>query len=153
MAPKAAENDAATIDAPVKLRARNKSGSTSGLRERAQCATNRPIAVAEVARTATVAVDPQPQSLPLTSPSVSVPTPPVTRIVPSASGRGPGCPGTSGSFSQPATRAATPIGTLTRNTQRQLAVTSSPPTTGPSAAARPPIAVQVRTAPPRRSGG
>ena len=49
--------------------------------------------------------------------------------------------------------ASRPIGTLTRKIQRQLAVTSTPPTTGPSAAARPPIAVQVRTAPPRRSGG
>src|SRR5258706_16248194 len=45
------------------------------------------------------------------------------------------------------------MGTLTRNTQRQLAVTRRPPITGPRAAASPPMAVQVRTAPPRRSGG
>ncbi len=50
-------------------------------------------------------------------------------------------------------RDAAPIGTLTKKIQRQLDVTSTPPTSGPSAAAKPPIAVQVRTAPPRRSGG
>jgi len=38
------------------------------------------------------------------------------------------------------------MGTLTKNTQRQLMATSNPPTTGPRAAARPPVAVQVRTA-------
>ena len=46
-----------------------------------------------------------------------------------------------------------PIGTLTRNTHRQSMVTSRPPTTGPRAAATPPVAVQVRTADERRSGG
>ena len=34
---------------------------------------------------------------------------------------------------------------LTRKTQRQLIPTSSPPTTGPRAAIRPPIAVHART--------
>ncbi len=53
---------------------------------------------------------------------------------------------------QPTAIAARPIGTLTKKTQRQLAATSRPPTTGPSAAASPPTAVQPRTAPWRRSG-
>ena len=50
------------------------------------------------------------------------------------------------------TTAASPIGTLTKKIQRQLSATSGPPTTGPSAAAAPPTAVQVRTAPARFSG-
>ena len=54
---------------------------------------------------------------------------------------------------QPAISAATPIGRFTKNTHRQLAATSRPPTAGPSAAARPPTAVQVRTALWRRSAG
>ena len=94
----------------------------------------------------------QPHSLALTSAKVSAPTPRVTRAAPQASGRGTSCPGTRGSMRQPTTRAARPIGTLTMKIQRQLAVNSRPPTTGPRAAARPPIAVQVRTAPARRSG-
>ena len=84
---------------------------------------------------------------------MSAATPPVTRTAPRASGRGTGWPGTSGSRRQPTTRAAIPIGTLTRNTQRQLAATSRPPITGPKAAATPPVAVQARTAPLRRCGG
>ena len=38
-----------------------------------------------------------------------------------------------------------PTGTLTRKTQRQLAVTSRPPSTGPVAAASPATADQIRT--------
>jgi hypothetical protein len=58
-----------------------------------------------------------------------------------------------GSSRHPATSAARPNGRLTRNTQRQLAATSTPPTAGPKAAARPPTAVHARTALARRSGG
>jgi hypothetical protein len=44
------------------------------------------------------------------------------------------------------------IGTLTRNTQCQLAATSAPPITGPSAAAAPPTEVQALIVPARLSG-
>ena len=50
-------------------------------------------------------------------------------------------------------KAAIPTGRLIRKTHRQLAATSRPPTTGPTAADMPPTAVQARTAPCRRSGG
>jgi hypothetical protein len=50
-------------------------------------------------------------------------------------------------------RAVIPTGTLTRKTHRQLAATSRPPTTGPTAADMPPTAVHARTAPCLRSGG
>ncbi|SKZ20479.1 Uncharacterised protein [Mycobacteroides abscessus subsp. abscessus] len=46
-----------------------------------------------------------------------------------------------------------PIGTLIRNAARQEISTRIPPTTGPSAAAIPDVAAQMRTAPARRSGG
>ena len=71
----------------------------------------------------------------------------------SPSGHGIASPGISGSRRHAAISAATPIGTFTRNTHRQLAATSRPPTAGPSAAANPPTAVHVRTAPCRRSAG
>src|SRR5215210_483287 len=93
------------------------------------------------ASTASVVVLPQPQSPPLTRPSVNSATPAVTNIAPTASGGGASWPGTCGRRRHPTTSATTPIGTLTKNTQRQSAATSSPPTTGPSAAARPPTAV------------
>ena len=95
----------------------------------------------------------QPQSLPLTMARISAPTPPVTSAASRARGRGAWWPGIPGSLHQPTTSAPRPMGTSTRKIQRQSMVTSAPPTTGPSAAARAPIAVQTRTAPPRRSGG
>ncbi|MEA2211553.1 MAG: hypothetical protein QOF83_1501 [Solirubrobacteraceae bacterium] len=152
MAPKAIENRTATSEAPVKVRARNRSAEMRGLPARAQCTANSARAMPDRVRAVSVEPDPQPQSWPLTRPRVSAATPPVTSPAPSASGVRTGCPGTAGSRRQPATSATRPMGTLTRNTQRQLAATSTPPTTGPSAAARPPTAVQARTAPWRRSG-
>ena len=53
----------------------------------------------------------------------------------------------------PKIRAIATTGTLTRNTQCQLAATRAPPRTGPSAAAAPPTEVHARIAPVRRSGG
>ena len=152
MAPNDIENSSITVTAPAKLRARNRAGSTSGLLDRRQCSTNEASSTAAAASTSTVRADDQPQSPPSTRPRLSAPTPAVTRTAPSASGRGTGWPGASGSRNQPTTSAASPIGTLTRNTQRQLTATSRPPMTGPSAAAMPPVAVQVLTAPLRRSG-
>ena len=96
---------------------------------------------------------PQPHVPPSTRPSVSAPTPAVISSALNPSGHGIGWPGTSGSRRHAAIRAAIPIGTFTRNTHRQLAATSIPPTAGPSAAANPPTAVQVRTALWRRSAG
>src|SRR6202034_3555321 len=68
-------------------------------------------------------------------------------------GRGAWWPGMCGRCRHPTARAMIPTGTLTRNTHLQLMATSRPPTTGPRAAATPPVAVQVRTALLRPSGG
>ena len=70
-----------------------------------------------------------------------------------AVGSGRRAPRPRGSTRRPATIAAMPIGTLTRNTQRQLACTSSPPSSGAGRGREPPIAAHTRTAPGRRSAG
>ena len=69
----------ATIDEPVNARILNSDASMSGLRARAQCSANSARAAAAAASVRTVGAEPHPQSLPLTSPSVSAPTPAVTR--------------------------------------------------------------------------
>jgi len=140
------------IEAPLNSRERNSSGWTSGLRPRRQCQTKAARSTAAPTRIQSIRGEAQPQSDPLTSPKVRSATPEVASTTPSGSGLWMGCPGTSGSRRQPTARAAIPTGRFTRNTHRQLAATNSPPTTGPIAAARPPIAVQARTAPWRRSG-
>ena len=140
-------NNSATTDAPVTGRRRNSSRSISGLRARATCSANSPSAVTPASNVPAVLGSLQPQLPPFTRPSTSVPTPAVISTAPSGSGAGIGWPATRGSRRQPTTSASSPTGTLTRNTQRQLAATSSPPTTGPAAAAMPPTAVHVRTAP------
>ena len=152
IAPNAAENGASTSTAPVNTRTRNNAGSTNGLDDHKHCATN-------PARhsTAAPAVSPmpsecQPQSFTFTIANVRSPTPAVTSKAAPKFGRFTSCPGIAGSFHHPTINASTPIGTFTRKIQRQLAVTSRPPTNGPSAAATPPTAVQVRTAAPRLSG-
>ena len=152
MAPKEAEKKRATTDAPVNAFDRNSDGSTSGLRLMRQWTTKSPIRITAAASTPTMVVVSHPQLLPSTSPNVSSPTPAVHRTTPSASGRSDSWPGRWGSERHPMIRAARPTGTLTRNTSRQLTATSNPPTTGPRAAASPPVAVQARTAPGRRSG-
>src|ERR1700678_390860 len=152
IAPNAQEKNSATSDAPVKFRDRNSDGWISSVRLFIVCTVNSASSTTAAASTPTIQAEPHPQSPPLTRPNVNSAMPPVMRMTPSGSGLSTSCPGTAGSSRQPAATAARPIGTLTRNTQRQLAATSSPPTTGPSAAASPPVAVHTRTAPDLRSG-
>ncbi len=151
--PNEAANKIATADAPVNGLSRNSARSISASRLQAVCAANSASAAAATPSVATVLESPQPHVPPLTRPSDSRPTPRVTSSVARASGRETDWPGTCGSCRQPTTSASRPIGTLTKNTHRQLASTSSPPMTGPRAAAKPPAAVHVRTAPCRRSAG
>ena len=70
--------------------------------------------------------------------------------------RPPSPPGTvprRGRTATPAARAARMTGTLMRKIQRQLAPTSSPPSTGPPPAATPPTPAHIPTAVPRCRGG
>src|SRR5207249_4737918 len=94
-----------------------------------------------------------PQSGALTSPSDSTPTPAASSPAPNRSGsRVIDASRDSGTHLSVASSATTPTGTLTRNTHRQLASTSNPPITGPSAAATAPAAAQIRTERARCSG-
>src|SRR5258705_9193439 len=132
---------------------RNRSGSIKGSDDRRQCATNHPKEMSEAAQAAMMPGECQPQSFTLTIAKTNEATPTVTSSAAPKSGREESWPGTLGSFRQPTTKAISPIGRLTRKIQRQFAVTRTPPTSGPTAAARPPTAVHVRTAPLRPSGG
>ena len=58
----------------------------------------------------------------------------------------------SGTLRSATITATMPTGTLTMKTRRHDACTSTPPTTGPMAAASAPAAAQMRTARTRRSG-
>ena len=136
-----------TNAAPVNWRIPNSAGSTKGLSERRQRQTNNARRTTATAELRPMPGEFQPQSFTLTIANVSAAIPPVTSTASKGFGRGASCPGISGSFHQPIAIATRPTGTLTRNIQRQFAVTSRPPMTGPSAAARPPIAV---TSAPRR---
>lgn len=96
----------------------------------------------------------QPQPGPWTKPKVSAPMATVSTTEPRMSGmRVTALSRESGTSRMAATRARTPMGMFTRNTQRQDALTSRPPTTGPAAAARAPTAAHTRTARTRSSGG
>ena len=111
MPPNAAMNSSATTDAPVTGRRRNSSRSISGLRaaRHVQQRTG-PAATAPANSALTVLASPQPQLPASTSPSTSVPTPPVMRIAPSGSGADTGWPGTCGSRRQPTISASSPDG-------------------------------------------
>src|SRR5918994_5989460 len=95
---------------------------------------------------------------PASTPSISANTTPVNASVESATpGRSSGgAPGRrdSGSQRSPSGAATSTNGTLTRNTQRQPATsTSTPPRTGPMASATPATAAQIPNALARSSGG
>src|SRR5215217_4258846 len=95
---------------------------------------------------------------PASTPSISATTIPVRATVESATPAtsSGGTPGRrdSGSQRRPSGAANSTKGTLTRNTQRQPATsTSTPPTTGPRASPSPPTADQIPTAFGRSSGG
>ena len=82
-----AEKKMATSDAPVKLREAKSDGWMSGVRLRRQCRMKSATSAADAARVPTMAADPQPQSLPLTSPKVREATPAVASTTPRGSGR------------------------------------------------------------------
>ena len=82
IAPKDAEKKMATSDAPVKLRDRNSDGWMSGVRLRRQCSTKSAMSAADAASVQAMAGEPQPQSLPFTSPKVRTATPAVASTTP-----------------------------------------------------------------------
>src|SRR3954470_11881637 len=127
--------------------------SNSGWVRRSSMAKNARPAAAPAAAAQTTGGLVQPAS----TPSMSANTIPVRATAESATpGRSSGgAPGRrdSGSQRSPSGAATSTKGTFTRNTQRQLAAsTSTPPTTGPSARATPATAAQIPNALARSSG-
>ena len=124
-----------------------------------RCRVHRQMTAAPKARAATkqptIRALPQPHSWPSTMPSTSAPMVTANISVPVRSGirRRPGAR-LSTSRRRASRTAATPIGTLTRNTRRQLAAaTSSPPSEGPRPAAAAPTADSKATPCARCAGG
>src|SRR5579862_628866 len=87
IAAKDAEKKMATSDATVKLRERKRDGWISGARLRRQWRTKSAMSAADAASVQAMACEPQPQSLPFTSPKVRAATPAVASTTPSGSGR------------------------------------------------------------------
>src|SRR5439155_14218657 len=135
-------------------RTRNSAGAITGASCRAELATkpNRPRMV--VAQATSVVPEAQPQSGPFTSARVRAPIETASSSAPRTSGmRVTDGSREVGTHTAAAASAANPTGTLTMNTQRQDASTSTPPTAGPSAAATAPVAAQMRTDRCRCTGG
>jgi hypothetical protein len=144
---------ATTLD-HANVRTRNKAGSTTGDACRADRHQNNAPVTKATTNDAITRPLPQPQSGAFTKPSASAPIATTTSPTPARSGSWAdrSCRA-SGNVSAAITNATKPIGTLTRKTHRQDAATNSPPATGPAAAARPPVAAQIRTARVRRAAG
>ena len=137
VAPNAMEYGASTRAAPVNARTLNRPGWMKGSRARRQCQTNAARQATDTAKTPATPGAVQPQSFTLTMAKVKAAIPAVTSSAAIRLGRGKSWPGTQGSFHQPITMAASPIGTLTMNIQRQLIVTSTPPMSGAAAGGEP----------------
>src|SRR3984885_15178884 len=162
IAPKAAPNTTFAAVAVAKVGRRSRCSSMTGDGCLADLRTNSATRAAAATISPMVAGDAQPQLSDLTRARASAPMATVKTTAPSVSGsasvRSAASParatdaGSGRSTRRPATTAIATIGTLTRNTQCQLAATSAPPTTGPSAAAAPPTEVQALIVPVRFSG-
>src|SRR5258706_4758405 len=113
-------------------------------RERSTTAAPQPSAPARVLGKA---AEPQPQTGALTKASAIRPTHAASNAAPATSGL-PAARSSllSGTTLAASVRAATPMGRLIQNTQRQLSWTRLPPITGPSAAPSAPNADQVPVA-------
>src|SRR5450755_3504428 len=144
-------SDAMLLAAKPRLR-KSRSGSTGSATRRSHI-VNAPRNTAPAMKRPTIDVLPQPQSAALTSPSTTANNPAVASPVPTTSSRDDG-PVLSFS-SRDATGSNTmPIGTLSQKIHdHEAPSTIAPPTTGPTAMARPAIAPQAPSASPRRDGG
>jgi hypothetical protein len=134
---------------------RSMCGSITGTGWRADRRANSTSRMTAAVTDPSTRADAHPQSSASTSARASAPIATLKIAAPTVSGRPASLPaaGAGGSTRTLAISAIAATGTFTRNTHRQLAATSAPPSTGPSAAAAPPTDVQPRIAPVRLSGG
>ena len=151
-APKPLKKASELRSARATARCRMTAGSRMGSGWRKERSTSPAPASSASANAATTRALDQPQSEPSTIPATRLATATVRRPAPSRSALWAAGSRTSCSRRTPKTSASTLKGRLTRNTQRQLTWTSSPPMGGPKAAAAPPTADHRPMAAPLRPG-
>src|SRR5215472_18784967 len=140
------ENSRVHSDAGVKPGTRSSGTGRTGDGWRAERTANPASTIMPPARQPVTRPDDHPQAGLWTTPSATAPMPAESSSAPAASIlAGAFLAAGRGSRAGPAARTAAPIGTLMRNTHRQLASVSSPPIAGPSAAPSAPSAAQPRT--------
>src|SRR5258707_13564195 len=142
-----AANDSSTVVfAEEKTRSRSNDNWTMGEGWRADWATNAATAKAETANAAMTRALDQPQLAPSTAPSASAPIPRISNTPPTASGSGVFCWSFGFGTQLAAPRnARTEMGRLMKNSQRQEAVMSTPPSNGPQVAESAAVVIQIFT--------
>ncbi len=120
--------------APAKEASRKSRGSISGSSRRSSQGTNAASAPAAASRQDRISGEVQPWPGASMTAYVSVPSAPVSRSCPTGSARRGRGARDSGTNTAASTSAASPMGTLSQNTDRHPALrTSTPPRTGPAA--------------------
>src|SRR5665213_2117451 len=145
-------NSDATLLA-VKPRLRNSRNGNTGSATRRSHITKATRKATPTTKSSTIELLPQPQSAALTRPSTTANRPAVASPVPTTSSRDDG-PWLSFSNCEAMGNNAMPIGTLSQKIHDHDAPsTIAPPTTGPTAIARPATAPHAPSARPRFAGG
>ena len=145
-------NSEATL-AAVKVRLRKKRIGSIGAAARSSQRTNSARTAAPASRAETTSTDVQPASLPRTRPHTIASRPAAERARPGRSSR-LFEPCVSWSCLSASGISTSPNGTFSQKIHcQEMPCTIAPPTSGPSATARPPIPPQAPSATPRRFGG
>ncbi|WP_245721710.1 hypothetical protein [Nocardia crassostreae] len=116
---KAILNSSAFPIMSAKFGSRSRAGSTTGLAWRREDTIKAPARTTATANPPSTPAELHPQSSPFTSARMNAATEPISMSAPNRSGRLPPSPAGLGSNRSPTINAASPIGTFTRNTQRQ----------------------------------
>ena len=139
--------------ASANVRLRKKRIGSIGCSVRSSHATKHTSSAAPATNEPTMPAEVQPTSLARTSPHTIPTRPALARARPGRSSRDAG-PRLSSSRSRISGASTSPIGTLSQKIQcQEMPLTIAPPTSGPSATARPLIPPQMPSASPRRSAG
>ena len=143
------KSDATFVSANVRLRKKRIGSIGSGVRS--SQSTKSAVRTAPPASEPTISVLPQPSSLPRTRPQTIPKRPALARPRPGRSSCADG-PRLSSRRKNASGASTRPIGTFSQKIHcHERPWTTAPPTTGPSATARPPIPPQAPSARPRRS--
>src|SRR5438132_3047445 len=142
----AANESSTVVLADENTRSRSNDNWTMGAGWRADWATNAVTARAETANAAMTRALDQPQLAPSTAPRASAPIPRISNAPPTASGSRVFCWSLVFGTQRAAPRnARRETGRLTRNSHRQEAVMSTPPSSGPQVAESAAVVIQIFT--------